>query len=284
MTKVKKIIKITAMVLVALFVLFAFLVAPKMVNKNDMSAFKGAFITHRGHHDIEKGIPENSLPSFQRAVEEGYGIEIDVQLSSDGVAMVFHDADLERMCGVEGKIWEYSCEELQKMKLQGTEHTIPTLQQTLDLIDGAVPVVVEYKMDRVDTAVCERGNEILQQYQGDYCIQCFDPRALLWYKKNAPEVARGLIAREYWNDEKLKGSALHYVLSFMVENVAIRPDFIAYKFDESSNISFQLCRLMGAETVGWTIKSEEDFAVAKDVFDCYIFEGFDIEKAAQQAE
>ena len=122
MMKVKKFLKTIVIILLVLCLLFLFLVSPRMFNKPDMSAFMGANIAHRGYFDNEAGIPENSLSCFQAAIDKGFAIELDIQLSSDGVAMVFHDADLERMCGVEGKIWDYTAAELQEMKLFGTEY------------------------------------------------------------------------------------------------------------------------------------------------------------------
>lgn len=278
MTKCKKILKVIIAVLLVLCFLFLFLVAPRM-KKPDMSAFEGVRFAHRGYFDNETDAPENSLPSFEAAIEKGFGIELDVQLSSDGVAMVFHDADLERMCGVEGKIWEYACAELQQMKLLDSDCTIPTLQQAMDFIGGRTPVLVEYKMDRVDTNVCVKGNEILQNYDGDYCIQAFDPRAVMWYKKNAPDVVRGQLCQEYWKDEKYNGKALYLALTYMVSNVATRPDFISYKFTDAYNISLNLCRLMGAKTACWTLRSADDYNSVKGDFDMYIFDSFDISQA-----
>lgn len=274
MAEPKKIWKLIIIIVLAATALFLFLIAPG--GGKDMSAFMGKAIAHRGYFDNEKGTPENSLRAFQAAIDKGFGIELDVALSKDGVAMVFHDAALERMCGVEGNVWDYTCEELQQMQLLGTEHTIPTLQQAMELIDGQVPVIVEYKMDLVDTTVCENGNRVLQSYNGDYCIQSFDPRVLLWYKQNAPEVIRGQLAEEFWKDEKYKGKPLYLVLAYMLENIATRPDFISYRFSDRDNISLKLCRLMGAETACYTLRSAEDYTQVAGEFDMYIFDSFDI--------
>ncbi|MBQ7283992.1 MAG: glycerophosphodiester phosphodiesterase [Oscillospiraceae bacterium] len=276
MTKVKKPIKIIAIIILVLAALYIFLVAPRMFNKPDMSAFEGANIAHRGYFDNEKGVPENSIPAFEAAIEKGFAIELDIQLSSDGVAMVFHDADLERVCGVEGKIWEYTADELKQMKLLGTEYTIPTFEEVLDVIGGKVPLLVEYKMDKVDTAVCAAGQALLDGYDGEYVMQCFDPRALLWYKKNAPQVARGQLAEEFWDKEEYNGKPLYLVLTYMVENVATRPDFISYKAIHKDNISLNICRLMGAKTACYTLKSAEELAYVNGEFDMYIFDSFDI--------
>ena len=276
MTIAKKLLKTIIIILVVLCLLFLFLVSPRMFNKPDMSAFMGANIAHRGYFDNEAGIPENSLSCFQAAIDKGFAIELDIQLSSDGVAMVFHDADLERMCGVEGKIWDYTAAELQEMKLFGTEETIPTFEETLALINGQVPLLVEYKMDKVDTAVCAAGQALLDEYDGAYAIQCFDPRALLWYKKNAPEVARGQLAEEYWENEKYEGKALYFVLTYMLTNVATAPDFISYKALHKDNLSLNVCRMLGAKTACYTIKSAEELDYVNNEFDMYIFDSFDI--------
>ena len=277
MKAMKKAVIILACVLVGIALLYLFLIAPRMFNKPDMSVLEGYHYAHRGFFDNESAAPENSLAAFRAAVDAGYGIELDIQLSSDGVAMVFHDADLERMCGVEGKIWEYTCAELQKMKLLGTEETIPTFAETLALIDGQVPVIVEYKLDKVDKAVCAAGQALLSEYDGVYCIQCFHPLALMWYKQNAPEVIRGQLSQKYWEKEEYHGEALYGLLSYMIENVVTRPDYIAYEFDDGDNLSFKLCKAMGAKAAGWTLRSYEDYKVAKEDFDLYIFDSFALE-------
>ena len=276
MTKLKKAFKIIVIILVVICLLLTFLVAPRMFGKPDMSAFMGTSIAHRGYFDNEAGVPENSLACFQAAIEKGFAIELDIQLSSDGVAMVFHDADLERMCGVQGKIWEYTADQLKEMKLLGTEETIPTFEETLALINGQVPLLVEYKMDKVDTAVCAAGQALLDKYNGDYAIQCFDPRALLWYKKNAPQVARGQLAEDFWENETYKGQPLYLALTYMLTNVATRPDFISYRAIHKDNLSLNICRILGAKTACYTLKSEEELANVNGEFDMYIFDSFDI--------
>ena len=278
MTKLKKALKVIAVILVVFCLLVVFLLAPRMFNKPDMSAFMNKSVAHRGYFDNEAGVPENSLASFQAAIEKGFVIELDIQLSSDGVAMVFHDADLERMCGVQGKIWDYTAAELKEMKLLGTEEKIPTFEETLAFIDGKVPLLVEYKMDKVDTAVCAAGQALLDQYEGAYAMQSFDPRALLWYKKNAPQVARGQLAEEFWDNEKYDGKALYLMLTYMPQNVVTRPDFISYKAIHKDNISLNICRILGAKTACYTLKSADELAYVNGEFDMYIFDSFDISR------
>ena len=276
MTKLKKPLKIIVIIVLVLAILIGFLLAPRMFSKPDTTPFTGVMFAHRGYFDNDSDAPENSLPSFEKAVEKGFGIELDVQLSSDGVAMVFHDADLKRVCGVEGKIWEYTAEQLKQLKLFDSDCTMPTLQEAMDFIDGRVPVLVEYKMDRVDTTVCVKGHEILQNYTGNYLIQSFDPRVVMWYAKNAPQVVRGQLCQEYWKDEKYAGKPLYLALTYLVSNVVTRPDFISYKHTDKDNIALNICRLMGADTACWTLRSAEEYAAVKGQFDIYIFDSFDI--------
>ncbi len=243
-----------------------------MFGKPDRQPFVGVHYAHRGLFDHKLDIPENSLKAFAKAVEAGYGIELDVQLSKDKVPVVFHDASLKRMCGMEGNVWEYNMEELQKMHLLETEQTIPTLAQALETIGGNVPIIVEYKMDVQDTKVCELGDALLRNYKGTYCVESFHPFAVAWYKKNRPEVMRGQLSRDFGKDKKHQGKILYWFLSNLMFNFICRPDFIAYKHQDSSVISRRLCKKLGALSVAWTIRSEEDYQKVKDEFDLFIFD------------
>ena len=107
-------------------------------------------------------------------------------------------------------------------------------------------------------------------------IQCFDPRALLWYKKNAPQVARGQLAEKFWEKEEYNGKPLYFVLTYMLTNVATRPDFISYKAIHKDNLSLNICRLLGAKTACYTLKNADELAYVNGDFDMYIFDSFDI--------
>ena len=265
---VKKILLITAAVLLGLYL---FLIIPRLFNRPDMSSLRAHNFAHRGYHDNENGIPENSLLSFEQAIAHGYGIELDVQLSSDGVAMVFHDKDLERVCGVSGAPWDYTAAELKELRLFGTEERIPTLAEALELIDGQVPVLVEYKMDKVDTGVCAAGEALLKDYEGEYYMQCFHPLALMWYRKNAPEVARGQLMQDYMKQEQHAGDPVYFLLSRMVANVATRPDFISYRYSDEVNVSIRICELLGARMLAWTLPGETGSFTADIAYDAFIF-------------
>lgn len=260
------------LILLVLVLLYLFMIAPRMWNKPDYSVLDGVHYAHRGLFDNESDAPENSLLAFRKAVEAGYGIELDVQLSKDNVPVVFHDATLKRMCGIDGNVWEYTLEELRKMKLAKSNQTIPTFEEVLQVIGGRVPLIIEYKMDRVDVKVCELGNAVLKQYQGIYCIESFHPFAVQWYRKNRPDVIRGQLSENYKRHGKKKLSL--WVMTYLLTNFLTRPDFIAYCHKDADNISRRICRKLGALSVAWTIKNREQYIKAKPHFDLYIFDSF----------
>ena len=273
----KKLRNILLTVFIVLILLFVVLVAPRTIGSASLEHMQGYHYAHRGYHDGNVAVPENSLASFTAAIEAGYGIELDVQLSADNVPMVFHDADLERICGVEGKIWDYTCAELQQMKLFGTDETIPTLVEALALIDGQVPILLEYKMDKVDTDVCAYSHEILKDYDGPYAIQCFHPFALFWYRRNANDVPRGIIAKNFIRENREKGEKsdiIDFLTTNLMLNVIGYPDFIAYDWQDADYFALKLTRLMGAPTSTWTLKDPAHYEAVKGEFDLYTFEGF----------
>ena len=263
---------VLAIVLVVFVILYLFLVAPRMTNKPDRTALMGVHYAHRGLFDNKSDAPENSLRAMKKAVEAGYGIEFDIQLSKDDVPVIFHDASLKRMCGVDGKIWDYTLEELQKMKLLDSGETIPTLEQVLKVVDGKVPLIIEYKMDRVDTKVCELGNAILEKYNGVYCMESFHPFAVKWYRKHRPDVIRGQLSQDF-SRTKYKGFQ-YFAMTHLLLNFLTRPDFIAYNHKDSGIFSRYVCRKLGALSVAWTIKNRIEYEESETDFDLVIFDSF----------
>ena len=264
--------KIILILIICLFPLYLFLIAPRMFKRANRTPFMNVHYAHRGLFDNASDAPENSLLAFKKAVDAGYGIELDVQLSKDNQLVVFHDASLKRMCGVDGKVWEYTLEELQQMKLADSEQTIPTFQEFLKIVDGKVPFILEYKLDRPQTKVCELANEVLKNYHGVYCIESFHPLAVLWYRKNRPDVLRGQLSEEFFREEKNKGKLYLTLASFLIFNFAGRPDFIAYNHLHADNISRRICKMLGALSVTYTIKNKEEYKRNKKHFDLFIFD------------
>ncbi len=265
-------ILILIIVCIILAAIYVFLIAPRMINRPERSALMNVHYAHRGLFDNDTEAPENSLNAIRKAVDAGYGIEFDVQLTKDDIPVVFHDASLKRMCGVDGKIWDYTYDELQKMKLAKSAQTIPTLEQVLKTVSGQVPLIVEYKMDRVDTKVCELGNALLEDYKGAYCIESFHPFAVQWYRKNRPDVVRGQLSQDFSKTD-YKGIQ-YWAMTNLLLNFLTRPDFIAYNHKDASMFSRRLCGELGALSVAWTIKNREQYEKAKPYFDLFIFDSF----------
>ena len=257
----------------ALILIYLFVIMPRML-RPDASFLSGHYYAHRGLHDNKNGVPENSLSAIRKAVEAGYGIEFDVQLTQDRIPVVFHDETLKRVCGLEGNVRDYTYAELSQFPLLGTDECIPTLQEVLDEVDGKVPLIIEIKVHEPAHIVCIEADKLISAYKGPYCIESFDPRAVAWYKKHRPQVVRGQLSTCFklpGTREKFAHTLVHYLLT----NVMARPDFIAYDHKHKGNISRTLCRkLFGTLSVAWTLKSQQELDAAKDDFDLFIFEQF----------
>ncbi len=252
---------------------YLFLVRPRL-RKADASAFLNVCFAHRGLHDLAAGIPENSLPAFRRAAEAGYGIELDVRLSGDGVPVVFHDANLSRMCAIDLGAGALPWRTLQEYPLAGTQEHIPTFAEVLRLVNGRVPLLVEIKMERMDRRVPERIDALLKDYPGDYCIESFHPMALWWYRRHRPQVLRGQLSTHF-NAENRSLSPFQFLLGKMVLNVFSRPDFISYNWRFGKDTSLFLCRrIFGAHTAGWVIRSPQELKTCRRTFQMFIFEDF----------
>lgn len=257
-----------------IIIVYLLAVMPRMLRRPDASALFHWHYAHRGLHDNESEAPENSMAAFKKAVEAGYGIELDVQLTKDRVPVVFHDETLKRVCGVEGNVRDYTFSELQQFTLCKSEEKIPRFEDFLKLVDGRVPLIIEIKIHEKASEVCAAADELIQKYKGVYCIESFHPLALLWYKKHRPRVIRGQLSSNFNTKEK-KAPVEQRLLQYLMYNFLCKPDFIAYDHLHKNNISRRVCRYMyGALSVAWTICSSEQLEAARNDFDLFIFEGF----------
>lgn len=258
--------------------LYFLAVMPRMTGRADPAPFNTKFFAHRGLHDNKSGAPENSMPAFRKAVEKGYGIELDVQLSSDGVPVIFHDLDLARACGVQGLVRERTYEELQTLRLFGSEEKIPALKDFLEMVDGRVPLIVEFKSEDSDLTLCRVIAPMLRAYKGAYCIESFNPLVLLWYRIHQPKVMRGQLSDGFIHIPKyraLNKAPITIPVQFLIPNFLSKPDFIAYNHMYEGNISRRICRnLYKAKAAAWTIKSQSELEEAKKSFDVFIFDSF----------
>lgn len=247
-------------------------ICPRLKGKPDMSSFEGKVFAHRGMFGAEN--PENSLGAFKKAVENGYGIELDVQLSSDGEAVVFHDTSLLRLYGENISVNSLTAEELK-------DYGIPTLRDALEIIDGNVPVIVELKGEGKDISVAPITAEVLDEYVGEYCVESFNPFIIKWFKDCRPDVIRGQLSGSHLTEGKK--SIKLFMLENLMFNFISRPDFIAYDHKSRAKISLALCRkLFNIPVFAWTIKTSEEWSACADKFDAYICDGLPKKRTAKK--
>ncbi|MCI5797658.1 MAG: glycerophosphodiester phosphodiesterase [Firmicutes bacterium] len=227
------------------------------------------YIAHRGLHDEES--PENSLSAFEKAIEKGYVIELDVQQIADGNVVVFHDTSLSRMTGQDGYLKNLILEDLSACYLEGTKETIPTLQQVLDLVDGRTPIIIEIKnslkVGKLESATLE----ILKNYKGQFAIMSFNPYVLSWFKENAPEILRGQLSA-YFKKDKLS-LVKKVVLKKMLLNKVAQPNFIAYEAEHLPNRYVR--KFNNLPLLAWTVRSQEEYMRVVKYCDNIIFENFE---------
>lgn len=266
-----------ALVLIV-FAVWLFMITPRTRYGREMEKFKRVKYAHRGLFDKDKA--ENSMSAFKAARDAGFGIELDVRLCADGSLVVFHDATLLRVCGVEGKVIDRTASELAALSLSGTGEGVPTFAEVLKLIDGAVPLLIEMKQEPGESGVAEALVKELAGYNGPFIVESFNPLALKALKKLNPAILRGMLSTEYTKDERYKGKVLYALLERLMLNFFARPDFISYdhKGYGVPNLRF-IRRVFGTALLTWTIKSpEEEAAAISHGFDTVIFEGYIPEK------
>lgn len=243
-------------ILPALCALYLFLIAP-CLQRPDTSALEGHLYAHRGLHDGNKAVPENSLAAFRRAVEAGYGMELDVQLTRDGRLVVHHDGSLKRVCGVDKNIRDLTYEELCAIPLPDGSK-IPLFSEVLDLVDGRVPMIVEVKHHGGAAKNAASTLEHLSAYHGPYCVESFDPTAMAYFKKHAPHIVRGQLAYGgKWQPEEL-GLAAHFCLKHLLVNCVSRPHFVAYSVPTDHTLAMWLMKhVYHPQLAGWTIRKQQ---------------------------
>ena len=257
--------------LIFLLTVMLFLILPSAKKHPDLELLKGMLIAHRGLHKNGEGVPENSLKAFSLAANQGFAIENDIHLTADGEVVVFHDHSLLRMCGVDKIIEEMTLEEIKSFNLLNTDEKIPTLKECLSLIDGKVPILIEFKCKSLINCkdLCNATNKALSDYNGKYFVQSFYPMALNWYRKNRPDVLRGQLA------EAFKGEVFYKkLLGNMLLNFISRPHFISYEHNSKDKTMFRLVKRLGGFPVCWTIRSNKELEHSKPDFNTYIFEDF----------
>jgi len=230
-------------------------------------------IAHRGLHDLSVGIPENSLGAFDAAIQRLLPIEFDVRLTEDGHAVVYHDENLNRLTGIDRPVAATTLHEMQALRIAGTDQRPPSLFETLEFIDGRVPVLIELKTVGRPGALEALVAEALRAFDGLAAVQSFSPRSMQWFRENAPDVTRGQLSGAYHGHGL---SSLHRFIQRHLLMLRIsRPHFIAHHVSSLGLPAVRLWRRMGGPLLAWTVRSDRDLDRVRARADGLIFEGFD---------
>ncbi len=263
------------LVLVLLFVVWLLLLRCRSRGRG-WKKLLGRRYAHRGWHD-KPAIPENSLPAFRRALDRGWGAELDVHLLRDGTLAVFHDSDLRRCTGEAGNIEDLDREGLSRLRLEGTEEPVPLFDEVLALFEGKAPLIIELKSHEGNyKALTEAVIARLDRYRGDFCVESFDPRVLLVLRRERPNILRGQLSMDFRpGGEPLPGWQRFFLRNLLMDFLTV-PDFIAYRFEDRQRLALKLCRsVWGAKEASWTLRSPADLAAAEAAGAMPIFECFD---------
>ncbi|MEP4256111.1 MAG: glycerophosphodiester phosphodiesterase [Nitratireductor sp.] len=240
---------------------------------HDLSWLTARPIAHRGLHDLNRRCWENTLPAFEAACAKGYAIECDVRLSADGVAMVFHDAELDRLTGRPGLVRDHTAAELGAMRVGQTDARVPSLSQALACVAGRVPLVIELKgAEGADAGLVRTVGRDLAAYSGRAAIMSFDPWLVRRFTADAPGIPAGLTAMGTQTEELEKHfSMLAHDIAFVSYGVADLPNpFVAFVRER-----------LAMPVITWTVRTPDDIARTVAFADQMTFEGFEPALAAR---
>jgi len=234
-------------------------------------------VAHRGLHDADRGVLENTLSAARAAIEGDYAIEIDVQPDRDLEPVVFHDETLDRLTTGSGKVAALSAAELADIPFKATSDRIPTLRAFLEAVDGRVPVIVEVKTDGTGMAdFCARIAEIVNGYEGPIAVMSFDPGSVDAFRQIAPALPRGIVA-ESFRDEKPEGTTAwnRFSMRHLLHAGRTKPHFVAYCVDDLPALAPLLLRwVFGVPLLTWTVRTTAQVRRGRRWAGQIIFEGF----------
>lgn len=236
-------------------------------------------VAHRALHDRAQGRPENSRAAVRAAVAAGYGIEIDLQGSADGVAMVFHDDDLDRLTGAAGPVRARSAAELGAIRLRDAEEGIPTLAEVLAIVAGRVPLLIEIKdqsggMGPEMGALPQATAAALAGYAGPVAVMSFNPHAVAAMARLAPDIPRGLTTYAWDDDHAPEDPALRARLAAIADYDAVGASFVSHHWRDLARPRVAELKAAGAAILCWTIRAPAEEAQARRVAQNITFEGY----------
>lgn len=237
-------------------------------------------IAHRGYHDSTAARLENTPSAVSAAMDKNFGIEVDVQETADGEALVFHDYSLDRLVQASGRVIDYSSPELTRLSMLSGGDKLWMLDDLFAQVDGAVPLVIEIKSHMKAGSQNPFVRRIVDQvaaYKGPACIKSFDPDMLDVALAHNPSVLRGIVSdamrrQDHGNLSHSNRFGLRHILHFP----RTRPHFISYGMKDLPQIGPSLLsRWFKLPIMAWTVKSKEDRERAAQFADQIVFEGFD---------
>lgn len=269
---------ITLGVVLFLAVLYLFLVFPARADRAERAKFERRYYAHRGLFSNSGELPpENSLEAFDRACLAGFGSELDVQFTSDGELIVFHDNDYKRAAGQDKNVWDVPFEEARSYRLFSREFGIPTFDEVLRCVDGRAPLIIEIKAEgRTNEQyyeLCRRVDGALAGYKGDYCIESFNPFVMRWWRKNRPQIVRGQLLSAPKDYPKSLPGIARFMLGNLMLDFLSRPNFVAYDCNSVPS-ALALNRRLGVMSVMWTVKDFETAKRLEKTSDAIIFDSY----------
>lgn len=253
--------------------IYVFLISPAY-NCDKMPSSLLTSYAHRGFHS--EGIPENSMTAFEEACKKGFGIELDIRLTRDGKVVVFHDDTLLRMCGDKVAVSDLSYEELSEYRLSGSEESIPLFSEVLSLVNGRVPILVELKGEDRNGSICDAAIELLDTYDGAFCIESFNPLLIAAIRKKRPSYIRGQLVTKLKKGDVSQPVYVRFLLSHLLLNLLSRPHFIAFDEKKKPTLAIKIASsILGAKKFAWTVRSFDKYTQLKASNTLSIFENFD---------
>ncbi len=264
---------VIVLVALAAVLVWLWLIAPQLWRRPGFGLFRAFDYAHRGLHDLEKGVPENSIKAFRLAELAGYGMEFDLQLTKDGQVVVHHDPHLERSCGSQRVIAEMTYKELKGYRLFGTQERVPLFREVLGALEGSTPLIIELKGYNDPAQLCTLVMEELKGYHGPYCVESFDPRIVRWFRVNRPEVVRGQLMGRFRKGDDGLNRWQAFCGRNLLTNWYTRPHFEAYHLQTRDIPAMHAVRaVFGMQEASWTIRTLEEYQRAKGLGSLCIFE------------
>lgn len=237
-------------------------------------------IAHRALHDVTDGRPENSRAAILMALKLGYSIEIDLQLSRDGQAMVFHDYALERLTDGSGPIQQMTSKELASLTLKGSNEGVPTLQEVLDLVAGKAPLLIEFKDQHGQMGAGVQTLEsmaapLLNAYKGPLAVMSFNPNTVANLAQFCPKIACGVVTCDFTKEEfPLLTTEIRDHLRGIKDYHRVGASFVSHDHRDLKSKSVGELKSEGAPILCWTVQSPSEEAEARKVADNITFEHY----------